>query len=80
MQIPGQRTKFARCKCWLPILTSRSLTIQPQHSSTAKIKQIADLKVMTLDETDALIRSFHLDLQKGHDQNGQNDESVEKAT
>ncbi|KAI0525992.1 putative homocitrate synthase [Xylaria bambusicola] len=33
---------------------------------TAKIKQIADLKVMTLDETDALIRSFHLDLQKGH--------------
>lgn len=47
---------------------------------TAKIKQIADLKVMTLDETDALIRSFHLDLQKGHDQNGQNDESVEKAT
>ncbi|KAI1112953.1 putative homocitrate synthase [Nemania sp. NC0429] len=46
---------------------------------TAKIKQIADLKVMTLDETDALIRSFHLDLQKGHAQNGQNDESVEKA-
>ncbi|KAI8951854.1 putative homocitrate synthase [Xylaria longipes] len=33
---------------------------------TAKIKQMADLKVMTLDETDALIRSFHLDLQKGH--------------
>ncbi|KAI1296997.1 putative homocitrate synthase [Xylaria venustula] len=33
---------------------------------TAKIKQIADLKVMTLDETDALIRSFHLDLQQGH--------------
>ncbi|KAK5626662.1 hypothetical protein RRF57_002377 [Xylaria bambusicola] len=33
---------------------------------TAKIKQIADLKVMTLDETDALIRSFHLDLQRGH--------------
>ncbi|KAI0195348.1 putative homocitrate synthase [Xylaria flabelliformis] len=32
---------------------------------TAKIKQMADLKVMTLDETDALIRSFHLDLQKG---------------
>ncbi|KAI0806558.1 putative homocitrate synthase [Xylaria sp. FL0064] len=47
---------------------------------TAKIKQMADLKVMTLDETDALIRSFHLDLQKGHGQNGQNDESVEKAT
>ncbi|KAI1423121.1 putative homocitrate synthase [Xylaria sp. FL1777] len=30
---------------------------------TAKIKQMADLKVMTLDESDALIRSFHLDLQ-----------------
>ncbi|KAI1181654.1 putative homocitrate synthase [Nemania serpens] len=30
---------------------------------TAKIKQMADLKMMTLDETDALIRSFHLDLQ-----------------
>ncbi|KAJ3577754.1 hypothetical protein NPX13_g2812 [Xylaria arbuscula] len=47
---------------------------------TAKIKQMADLKVMTLDETDALIRSFHLDLQKSHGQNGQNGESVEKAT
>ncbi|KAI0872617.1 putative homocitrate synthase [Hypoxylon argillaceum] len=47
---------------------------------TAKIKQMADLKVMTLDETDALIRSFHLDLQKGHSSNGQNGESVEKAT
>ncbi|KAI5863041.1 homocitrate synthase [Durotheca rogersii] len=32
---------------------------------TAKIKQMADLKVMTLDESDALIRSFHLDLQNG---------------
>ncbi|KAM3449990.1 hypothetical protein MY3296_006451 [Beauveria thailandica] len=32
---------------------------------TAKIKQMADLKIMTLDESDALIRSFHLDLQKG---------------
>ncbi|KAM0666711.1 hypothetical protein ACQRIU_004566 [Beauveria bassiana] len=31
---------------------------------TAKIKQMADLKIMTLDESDALIRSFHLDLQK----------------
>ncbi|KAM0469346.1 hypothetical protein ACHAPX_010532 [Trichoderma viride] len=29
---------------------------------TAKIKQMADLKVMTLDESDALIRSFHLEL------------------
>ncbi|KAI1274663.1 putative homocitrate synthase [Xylaria sp. FL0933] len=47
---------------------------------TAKIKQMADIKVMTLDETDALIRSFHLDLQNGHGQNGQNGESVEKAT
>ncbi|KAI1327925.1 putative homocitrate synthase [Xylariaceae sp. FL0255] len=32
---------------------------------TAKIKQMADLKVMTLDESDALIRSFHFDLQNG---------------
>ncbi|KAI1176205.1 putative homocitrate synthase [Nemania sp. FL0916] len=47
---------------------------------TARIKQMADLKAMTLDETDALIRSFHLDLQNGHSQNGQNGESVEKAT
>ncbi|KAM0447553.1 hypothetical protein ACHAO4_008880 [Trichoderma viride] len=29
---------------------------------TGKIKQMADLKVMTLDESDALIRSFHLEL------------------
>ncbi|KAL7782206.1 putative homocitrate synthase [Trichoderma ceciliae] len=32
---------------------------------TAKIKQMADVKMMTLDESDALIRSFHLDLQNG---------------
>ncbi|KAI1132211.1 putative homocitrate synthase [Nemania abortiva] len=32
---------------------------------TAKIKQMADLKVMTLDESDALIRSFHLELTNG---------------
>ncbi|UKZ61348.1 uncharacterized protein TrAtP1_002614 [Trichoderma atroviride] len=31
---------------------------------TGKIKQMADLKVMTLDESDALIRSFHLELQQ----------------
>ncbi|KAF4461958.1 Homocitrate synthase [Fusarium albosuccineum] len=31
---------------------------------TAKIKQMADLKMMTLDESDALIRSFHLELQQ----------------
>ncbi|KAF5592930.1 Homocitrate synthase [Fusarium pseudocircinatum] len=30
---------------------------------TAKLKSMADLKVMTLDESDALIRSFHLELQ-----------------
>lgn len=30
---------------------------------TAKIKQMADLKMMTLDESDALIRTFHLELQ-----------------
>lgn len=30
---------------------------------TAKLKDMADLKAMTLDESDALIRSFHLDLQ-----------------
>lgn len=47
---------------------------------TAKIKQMADLKVMTLDESDALIRSFHLDLENGHCQNGRTDESVEKVT
>ncbi|KAH9998050.1 homocitrate synthase [Xylariaceae sp. FL0662B] len=47
---------------------------------TAKIKKMADLKVMTLDESDALIRSFHLDLQNGEgSQNGPNGESVEKA-
>lgn len=32
---------------------------------TAKLKSMADLKVMTLDESDALIRSFHLELQNG---------------
>lgn len=32
---------------------------------TAKLKTMADLKVMTLDESDALIRSFHLELQDG---------------
>ncbi|KPM44743.1 Homocitrate synthase, mitochondrial [Neonectria ditissima] len=32
---------------------------------TVKIKQKADVKVMTLDESDALIRSFHLELQNG---------------
>ncbi|CVL07031.1 related to homocitrate synthase, mitochondrial precursor [Fusarium proliferatum] len=30
---------------------------------TAKLESMADLKVMTLDESDALIRSFHLKLQ-----------------
>ncbi|KAF5696457.1 homocitrate synthase [Fusarium globosum] len=30
---------------------------------TAKLGSMADLKVMTLDESDALIRSFHLKLQ-----------------
>lgn len=41
---------------------------------------MADLKMMTLDESDALIRSFHLDLQNGGaSQNGLNGESVEKA-
>ncbi|KAF4951820.1 hypothetical protein FGADI_7190 [Fusarium gaditjirri] len=30
---------------------------------TAKLKSMADLKIMTLDESDALIRSFHLELQ-----------------
>ncbi|KAF5986413.1 putative homocitrate synthase, mitochondrial precursor [Fusarium bulbicola] len=30
---------------------------------TAKLKSIADLKVVTLDESDALTRSFHLELQ-----------------
>ncbi|KAG9496271.1 Saccharopine dehydrogenase [Fusarium musae] len=30
---------------------------------TAKLKSMADLKVMTLDESDSLIRSFHLELQ-----------------
>lgn len=29
---------------------------------TAKLKSMADLEVMTLDERDALIRSFHLEL------------------
>ena len=33
--------------------------------STAKLKSMADLKVMTLDDSDALIRSFHLELQNG---------------
>ncbi|CAH0041258.1 unnamed protein product [Clonostachys solani] len=32
----------------------------------AKLKEMADLKLMTLDESDALIRSFHLELQDGH--------------
>ncbi|EOO01847.1 putative homocitrate synthase protein [Phaeoacremonium minimum UCRPA7] len=32
---------------------------------TAKLKSMADLKVMTLDDSDALIRSFHLELQNG---------------
>ncbi|QGI70295.1 hypothetical protein CEK26_002628 [Fusarium fujikuroi] len=30
---------------------------------TAKLESMADLKVMSLDESDALIRSFHLELQ-----------------
>ncbi|KAF5629661.1 homocitrate mitochondrial [Fusarium sp. NRRL 25303] len=30
---------------------------------TAKLKSMADLKVMALDESDALTRSFHLELQ-----------------
>ncbi|KAF5620157.1 homocitrate synthase mitochondrial [Fusarium sp. NRRL 52700] len=30
---------------------------------TAKLKSMTDLKVMTLDESDTLIRSFHLELQ-----------------
>ncbi|KAG5764934.1 hypothetical protein H9Q69_011575 [Fusarium xylarioides] len=34
---------------------------------TAKLKSMADLKIMTLDESDALIRSFHLEL---HNENG----------
>ena len=42
---------------------------------------MADLKVMTLDESDALIRSFHLELQNGNGQNvnGLKGEGVVKA-
>ncbi|KAH6880441.1 hypothetical protein B0T10DRAFT_495419 [Thelonectria olida] len=45
---------------------------------TAKIKQMADIRPLAIDDADSIIRSFHLDLQDeqgGQDgQNGQNEE------
>ncbi|KAH7145412.1 putative homocitrate synthase [Dactylonectria estremocensis] len=43
---------------------------------TAKIKQMADIRPLAIDDTDSIIRSFHLDLQDGPgEQNAQSGQS-----
>ncbi|CAM1501603.1 Fc.00g035870.m01.CDS01 [Cosmosporella sp. VM-42] len=50
---------------------------------TAKIKQMADIRPLAIDDTDSIIRSFHLDQQDGqggqNGLNGQNDANEEKV-
>ncbi|KLP09807.1 putative homocitrate synthase, mitochondrial precursor [Fusarium fujikuroi] len=45
------------------ILKPEDMTDAQIEECTAKLESMADLKVMSLDESDALIRSFHLELQ-----------------
>lgn len=74
--------KYIRLTGWNAVKTrvgqlDLSMTDEQVKTVTAKIKALADVRPIAIDDADSIIRSFHLTLQNGHDGETQNGHAIE---